>query len=275
MYQPEAPESPRVSCTLAASEPAVAPGAVTWLAVTLEIADGWHIYWPGQNDTGMTPSFQWKLPEGWQLGQPRWPAPVRHLAPGDLLDHVLEGKPTVLFPLHIPDDAAPAQQVEISCKAQWLVCDEMCLSESATLETTVRVVAGGDKSDNRLPERFRRAFDALPRPLGPDAPVSAEVTDAGALILKASQSGELIFSPGQDGRAPRDILDGCVSDSGELAVIFRDKDARPIEGVVTLRTDSGTVQHFAIRFPKSSSRELDGFEVEIPNPKPNDEENKP
>lgn len=274
-HQPGGEESPRVTCTLACADGAVEPGEVTWLAVTFEIADGWHIYWPGQNDTGMTPSFRWKLPEGWQLGRPRWPAPMRHLAPGDLLDHVLEGQVTVLFPLRVSEDAPTDPRAQISCQTQWLVCDEMCLRENARLETRFQVVSSKSETNEPLPRAFARAFEALPKPLDERSPVSAELSEAGSLVLQATGSGELVFCPAQDGRAPSDILDGCVSDSGKLVVKFREQDVRPVEGVVTFRADAGQVQHFVVRFPEISSRELDGFDVEDSSPKPRTEENLP
>ena len=80
-------EGPFVEATLWVDHAAVMPGQVFWVGVTFRIRPEWHMYWPGINDTGMAPSFDWHLPDGWQIGRARWPAPKRHV--GSAPDHRL------------------------------------------------------------------------------------------------------------------------------------------------------------------------------------------
>jgi hypothetical protein len=69
---------------------AIAPGGTTWIGVRFKIENGWHLYWNGRNDSGSPPSFAGELPAGYTLGEWLWPAPKRHIAPGDILDHIYE-----------------------------------------------------------------------------------------------------------------------------------------------------------------------------------------
>lgn len=263
--QPEPGQRPRVECTLYTEHTRVEPGQVTWLAVEFEIADGWHIYWPGQNDTGFAPHFDWKLPEGWKLGQPRWPAPHRHLAPGDLLDHVLEHKAVVLFPVKAPPSVVPGSASMFTCHVDWLVCKEMCVAESQDLMYTLRFT---DTFHNPLPETrggdvevIAGAKSLLPKPLPIEgATLTADVQE-GTLVIHTTEAGELVFCPSDDSRAVVDILQSCVSQSGELRISFEPNDDRPIAGVILRKSASGPIESYSYRFPVTSSTELDGFET--------------
>lgn len=265
MTQPAPDSQLRVTCTLYTEHTRVEPGQVTWLAVEFAIADGWHIYWPGQNDTGYSPHFDWKLPEGWTIGQPRWPAPHRHLSPGDLLDHVLEERAVVLFPAKAPPSVAPGSAAMLTCHVDWLVCKEMCVAESQDLMYTFRFT---DAMHNPIAEKRSGDFElialarqTLPKPLPCEgASLTVEVQD-GVLVIHSDIPGRLVFCPSDDARAVVDILQTCISETGELRVPFKPDDDRPIAGVIVRSTASGATESFSYRFPPISSVERDGFET--------------
>lgn len=278
--QPHEPEERRVHATLYTQHARVQPGQVTWVGIAFDIADEWHIYWPGQNDTGMSPTIDWKLPPGWKIGQPRWPAPHRSLAPGDLLDHVLEGRTMVLYPLKAPDQVMPGSGAMIFAHAEWLVCKDMCLAEKQDLMYSLRFI---DSLGHPLPEAraedsdlIAKALASLPAPLpASGSPVRASMTDDRQLEIHSDSPGELIFSPHENGRTVLDVHRSCLSEAGALNITFKPEDDRPVQGVISLREPAGQVRSYWFCHPSTSSAELDGFETEPQKHHLKPEETKP
>src|ERR1035438_5443799 len=60
----------------------VAPGQSFFVALELDIREGWHTYWRNPGDSGQATKLTWALPDGWSAGEIQWPAPHRfELAP--------------------------------------------------------------------------------------------------------------------------------------------------------------------------------------------------
>src|SRR5271166_5204969 len=60
----------------------IAPGQVFWVALELDIRDGWHTYWRNPGDSGEPTKLKWQLPPGFQAGDIVWTTPHRfELAP--------------------------------------------------------------------------------------------------------------------------------------------------------------------------------------------------
>lgn len=148
-----------IAAELIAESPA-APGGTVTLAFRMTPEEGWHGYWQNPGDAGLGMDLNWTLPPGAKAGEPLYPVPQTLLVAG-LMNHVYKGEYAVLVPLKVPADALPGSVLPVSVTAQWLACtDTVCVPESATLQTQVKV--GASKPDPR--------FDAwrakLPAPLG-------------------------------------------------------------------------------------------------------------
>ena len=61
--------------TLYSDLDAIAPGQNFWLALELQPREGWHTYWRNPGDSGLPTTINWTLPEGFEAGDIRWPAP--------------------------------------------------------------------------------------------------------------------------------------------------------------------------------------------------------
>src|SRR5438132_293235 len=96
------------------------PGQKIEAAVEFTLDANWHIYWrnPG---TGIAPSVEWELPEGFKASEFRWPAPEKLLVAG-LAAYVYERQVVLPFMLEVPANAK-AGEVELKGKASWLECD--------------------------------------------------------------------------------------------------------------------------------------------------------
>lgn len=215
------------------------------LAIQLAIEPGWHVYWPGQNDSGSPVEIDLTLPEGWKAGPIQWPAPVRHVADGDLLDHVLEGRPVLIVPIEVPGADAPAgggggggggggsaadepAPPRITAKLAWMVCKEACKVGKAEVVVDAPLVPP-DRSlaaDMAIVESARKA---IPRPLaeaagrGGEGRVVARITqDPGVrgprLRITAPGASRLEFAPHGESVAAADPLRECVAKGPELDI---------------------------------------------------------
>lgn len=126
--------------TLIVEHAGVKAGGTVMLGIRVTIESGWHTYWNGRSDSGTPLTAEFELPAGWTLGEWQWPAPMRHVGEGDILDHIYEKDVTILVPLKAPEGAKVGETVKIRGKAEWLVCKEACVFEDGVLEASVSVI---------------------------------------------------------------------------------------------------------------------------------------
>ncbi len=203
--------------SLISLEDGFVPGGVTHLGVRFEIADHWHIYWDGLNDSGLPPAITLDLPEGFEAMPTRWPAPTRNIiGKSDLLDHVLEGEVLAVIPIRVPADATVGSTLKITGKSDWLVCDEACLPGQASLSIELPVVSKASASQDAA--SFRRALKRTPVPLLGDASkVGLSLAWEGrTLVVKSEHPGRIEFYPHATSTSLMDRFNDPVGDSGEL-----------------------------------------------------------
>src|SRR3977135_2475094 len=61
-----------VKARLVSEVGAIAPGQSFWVALELNIRDGWHTYWRNPGDSGQATSLAWTLPPGVTAGGIVW-----------------------------------------------------------------------------------------------------------------------------------------------------------------------------------------------------------
>lgn len=146
-----------IPATLVADGPAV-PGERLTLAIAFEPDQGWHGYWSNPGDAGLGMELDWRLPEGWQAGEPQYPVPQR-LVIADLMNHVYEGPHAVLVDVDVPANAARGVRM-IGLTANYLACtDKICVPQTARLTTRVEIGEAG-RSDARF-ARWRAEIPPL------------------------------------------------------------------------------------------------------------------
>ncbi len=221
------------TATLISRENGFVPGEVTHLAVRYQIADHWHIYWNGLNDSGLPPAITLDLPEGYEALPTRWPAPKRYiLGDNDLIDHVLEGEVLAVIPVRVPSDASPGGVVRVTGESDWLVCEEACLPGRASLSIELPVVA--EAGDTEYAEAFRRAQRQTPVVLPGDGSklgLSLAWEDR-TLVVRSDQGGRIEFYPHATGTPLVDRFSDPQSDHGELRI--RLQTDGPLRGVLRL-----------------------------------------
>lgn len=155
--------APRVTVTLIADHEAVTPGQRLTLALRFKVEEGWHIYWRNPGASGLPPTVKWKLPPGFEVGTLQFAAPRRY--PTDVGDSlILEGEPTLLAALTVPDDAVAGTEVEIAGEAHWLVCKESCVRERQGISLRLPVQAKDAPPKPANETAFRLARRRMPIP---------------------------------------------------------------------------------------------------------------
>lgn len=203
---------------LIAEHRGVEPGGSITLGVSFEIDPGWHIYWIGLNDTGFPTTFDWTLPEGFEVGPIGWPVPKRYATPSvGVLDHIYENRVTHLVPLRVPADAKPGTVATIHVAVEWLVCREACIPGFEELSIEVPILEPGSEPRRSADAGLiAEARAALPTPFdAPKSPVRLvwsgrealiEVTGADAVHFYPHESTAPLESPLRDGASDDNTL---------------------------------------------------------------------
>lgn len=125
-------QSTNIAAELVAEGPA-APGEQVMLAIHFTPEPGWHGYWKNPGDAGYGMQLDWRLPAGWEAGEPLYPVPEQLVYSG-LMNHVYKGDYAVLIPVTVQSGASAGRTGLVSVDAQWLACtDTICVQERATL----------------------------------------------------------------------------------------------------------------------------------------------
>ncbi|RMH28197.1 MAG: hypothetical protein D6692_06560 [Planctomycetota bacterium] len=219
-------EDPLVRVRAISMSPSAMPGQRVEVGIHFEIADGWHTYWPGQNDTGFGTTIEVKAPEGVQVSGPHWPAPKRHVAPGDILDHVHEGSVTPIFYLNLPQGLEIGSTITIDFDLAWLVCKEMCIPgwESLSLSIPVTQTDAPPQTEGRILAEARARIPDWRRPTRIQLDGStASITRPGATAIA--------FYPDEASGHVRDLLNAGYAEGDTLTLTVEGDDPR-LSGVL-------------------------------------------
>lgn len=229
---------------------ALKPGSTATLAIAFDIAPKWHIYWDGINDTGQPPKIVTKkLPEGVTLGEIRWPAPKRHVEPGDIVDHIYESRVVLLVPVTLAKSVKVGEKLAIELSLQWMECASECRMGTAELQISLQAA----QETKLSPEaKMIVAAEALvPKAPGPKDDVTA-VLENGVLKLAAKGAEALAFFPAHDSAPPADRVAGCEGKGQSLDVAMEAGVTLPAKGIVSVRKGKET-RYFTIGTPAATS----------------------
>ncbi len=182
--------------TLVADGATVVPGEVIWLGFHLQPRPGWHTYWRNPGDSGLPTTLEWTLPKGFEVGEIHWPAPTA-ISYGPLMNFGYDDDHLLMVPVTAPTEPSDLDTVDISLRADWLICEEICIPEGANLQLELPVGKFAAPGPNN-----QLFIDAQARwPRQSNWPVTYEVI-AGDLFLQIvgdSLPRELRFFPFAEG----------------------------------------------------------------------------
>ncbi len=259
---PEEVSDPLARVTLITENPSGSPGGTVMLGVHLQIQEGWHVYWDGLNDTGYPVSVDLELPAGVTAGEMLWPAPERHISPGNILDHVYVGEVTLLVPLTVSGSAAVGSSMRVDATVNWLACREACIPGSARAQTTFQVEPAEDTSGNGDP-RVAVARSRLPGPaperltvgFEPGTPEGSESGSGGfegwIAMLAFSGADRLAFYPASACVPLANPIEDATAQAGRLRLRLapeQDADGSRLMGVLEVE-QAGSLTFFTVDSP--------------------------
>jgi thiol:disulfide interchange protein len=236
-----------VKARLVSETDGIGPGQSIWVALELDIRDGWHTYWRNPGDSGQATKLVWDLPEALSAGDIAWTAPHRfEIAP--LVNYGYAKHAMHLVKITASPELKSSGPVDLKAKASWLVCADVCIPESANLSLKLPVKAAGGAIDPAAEGAFTEARSELPS--ASPAPASAGVENGRLVITLGkdwgpalSQIKSLAFYPYGDGvieyAAPQEILrkDGSLELSMKLG--YQPPASGDVQGVLIATEDTG------------------------------------
>jgi thiol:disulfide interchange protein len=236
-----------VKARLVSEVNAVGPGQVFWVALELNIRDGWHTYWRNPGDSGEPTKLAWQLPPGFTAGDIAWTTPHRfEIAP--LVNYGYAKHAMHLVQITAPKDLKAGAPATLAAKASWLVCSDVCIPESADLQVTMPAGAQAGSIDPKESSLFTAARSELPsaQPAATRARIAGDqlvVTLGSEWGATLSQIKSLAFFPYDDGgieyATPQKLT--RTKDAVELSMKlgYKPPNAGAIRGVLVVSQQNG------------------------------------
>lgn len=178
-------QQPKVQADLISAVDPIQPGVPFTVGLRQRITPHWHTYWKNPGDSGEPTRIEWSLPDGFKASEIRWPVPDA-IPVGPLVNYGFSD--TLLLPVTItPPATLDTQSVTLNAKANWLVCEQICIPESAELELTLTVAAASEPpAASEHADQFASTERGIPTPA--DWPATVEqTTDAVTLKVAAPE----------------------------------------------------------------------------------------
>ena len=243
---PDAPK-PHATVSLISESDTFTPGSTITLGLSFAIEKDWHLYWNGRNDTGLAPSAEFTLPEGFTMGEWQWPAPIRHVLPGDILDHVYEGRVTLIIPVHIAADVKPRSAATISAKVDWLVCNEACVPESGEVKLTLPIGPSTPPGKRSPDDKFlAEARNRVPTPLPADGKAATIKWTKDKVQIAAPGAAGLAFFPATDCIELAHPIADTATDGASLTINVKLDDNPALRGVLEVRRPGKPTVYYTI-----------------------------
>ena len=196
-------QRPHIEAELIAEKLALRPGEPVTMALRLKMEKRWHTYWRNPGDSGLPTKITWTLPQGFTAGPIQWPAP-RRINVGPLTNFGYEGEIFLLSDIQVPAGLAPGSAVPITARADWLVCEEICIPGDATFSVMLPVSDEAAGVDPKWAKAIERTREQLPRKLDGwslDAYLRGDdlVLRLSSAEARATRIHNLMLFPDQDG----------------------------------------------------------------------------
>jgi thiol:disulfide interchange protein DsbD len=229
------PPSPIVKTQLLVDAASAKAGVPIAAGVTFTMPEHWHIYWQNPGDSGIPTRLTWTTPEGITAGDIAWPAPER-LTMADLVNYGYSNVVTLPVTLQQNRDGITG---EISVKAAWLVCRDICIPESATLTAPLQ-------ANSAAATTLSAARAAAPTPFAGTASFTMHEKQVTLAITPDAPWGTISdarFSPLDDGIMANYPAGSYAQTDGTLTFTLPRGTADPIaawRGVVHVTADGKT-----------------------------------
>ncbi len=240
--------------TIASEVKIVAANKPFWVLVHFALKDDWHIYWKNPGDSGLSPTLNWTLPQGFAAEAIHWPAPKR-IVYDTIVDYGYDGEATLLVPIMPPKDLPANEPIEIKVKAGWLICNQVCIPERGEVALTL---TSGERVEPNAESALTVAntLQELPMLLPAQGKLSAAEKNV-KLSMELPQDwkkfvlGDVYFYPDDAGVVKHEENQKWVLNEGKLQTeIPQVAEVAPEElaGLWELVADNGEMRYYRVEF---------------------------
>lgn len=164
-----------VEAELVSQARVIQPGQPFSVALRLKMKPHWHVYWRNPGEAGLPTNIEWQLPEGFTAGELQWPFPQK-LSFAGFIDYGYEDEVFLITEITPPANLANGEVV-LNANADWLVCEDVCVPESAELSLKLSADADRPAVNERWVEVFADVRARLPL-TSSDWQISAGLVDS-------------------------------------------------------------------------------------------------
>ncbi len=120
-------------------------GSDFYIAIKLNVADEWHVYWKNPGDSGLPTEVKWTLPKGVEkVGAMIWQVPEKIEWSG-MVNFGFEHD-VYLIQKFKTSRVVELSSVDITADVSWLVCKEICIPQSDKVSIKIAVDEMFEKS---------------------------------------------------------------------------------------------------------------------------------
>ena len=166
-----------------------------YLLAKFSLQKDWHTYWINPGDSGEAATFEWDLPDGFQVTGPFWPEPEVIPYP-PLTTYGYTDNLNLLFKISIPNDAREINTITVNSK--WLVCADVCIPQEGKAKVSIqKSISSKFSNESGL---INKAILNLPEKI--ETPILA-IVENNNLVLKSnlikSVNSNIYFFPFREG----------------------------------------------------------------------------
>lgn len=155
-------ERQHIQVELVSMTDSVQPGTPLRVGLRLLPQSGWHTYWKNPGDSGLATSIEWSLPGGLTAPDIDWPYPEA-IPFAHLVNYGYYGEHLLPTTIEIPDDLSLDKPLRIQARANWLVCEEICIPGEAEMLLELPVSEQSPQADPAVAELFAWADERQPQ----------------------------------------------------------------------------------------------------------------
>lgn len=163
LYMHAAEPQPPLRLSLLSEQTSVQPGVPFWVALRVELDEGWHTYWLNPGETGDALRVSWDLPQGVSVDDLRWPVPEKFSSE----EWITFGysNTTLLLAQVTPPKNFNDKTLELDATVRWIACKESCVPGEQKIHLSLPI-SETPVLNSSLAGEFLQAKSQLPLPLG-------------------------------------------------------------------------------------------------------------
>ncbi len=127
-----------VASELVSENNSIVPGESFWIALRMEMDEGWYIYWKNPGDSGMPVLIEWDKPYELQISDIHWQYP-KWIDVQGLTSYGHYGEVFLLMEAKLDEATEVSDELTINAVADWLVCEDVCIPGYGSYSLTLPI----------------------------------------------------------------------------------------------------------------------------------------